>query len=109
SGTKATTGRAYQLKVEEARETPKVVTGTFSVNSIPAVVLFDSGATHSFISRNFSKQLNCSIERLNCPLVVEIADNRTITVTDVHCECTLEIYGEKFPIDLILIDTRELG
>ena len=29
------------------------------------------------------------------------------SVTDVHRGCTLEISGEKFPIDLILIDMRE--
>ena len=40
--------------------------------------------------------------------MVEVADNRTLTVTDVHRGCTLEISGEKFPIDLILIDMREL-
>jgi hypothetical protein len=59
------------------------------------------------MSRNFSKQLDCSIERLSCPLLVEVADNRTLTVTDVHRGCTLEISGERFPIDLILIDMRE--
>ena len=39
--------------------------------------------------------------------MVEVADNRTLIVTDVHRGCTLEISGEKFPIDLILIDMRE--
>ena len=30
--------------------------------------------------------------------MVEVADNRTLIVTDVHRGCTLEISGEKFPI-----------
>ena len=39
--------------------------------------------------------------------MVEVADNRTLIVTDVHRGCTLKISGEKFLIDLILIDMRE--
>ena len=35
---------------EEAEDTLNVVTGTFSIQAQPVDVLFDSGATHSFIS-----------------------------------------------------------
>jgi hypothetical protein len=34
---------------------PKVMLGMFDVHSIPATVLFDSGASHSFISQIFVK------------------------------------------------------
>jgi hypothetical protein len=34
-------------------EEPKVMLGTFDVHSTPATVLFDSGASHSFISQSF--------------------------------------------------------
>ena len=46
-------GRAYNLILEEAEVADGVITGTILVQSIPAHVLFDSGATHSFISANF--------------------------------------------------------
>jgi hypothetical protein len=36
--------------VEESQETPELVIGMFFVNDTSAVVLFDSGASHSFIS-----------------------------------------------------------
>jgi hypothetical protein len=38
------------MAVEEAQEAPNVVIGMFPVNDTYAVVLFDSGASHSFIS-----------------------------------------------------------
>jgi hypothetical protein len=38
---------------ETAAEAPEVMLGTFNINSIPATVLFDSGASHSFISQTF--------------------------------------------------------
>ena len=46
-------GRLNHINAEEALEAPDVVLGTFLVNSVPATVLFDSGATHSFVTREF--------------------------------------------------------
>ena len=33
------------------------MTGTFSIHNKPAVILFDSGATHSFISAKFGARV----------------------------------------------------
>jgi hypothetical protein len=41
------------VNAETAQENPQVVLGMFLVNSIPASILFDSGASHSFISAQF--------------------------------------------------------
>jgi hypothetical protein len=46
-------GRVNHVSTETAQENPQVVLGMLFVNSIPASVLFDSGATHSFISAQF--------------------------------------------------------
>ena len=37
--------RAFQFTVEDARSAPNVVTGSFLVNSISILMLFDLGAT----------------------------------------------------------------
>ena len=47
----------FSLTDEEASETPTVVTGTLLIDNCYAKVLFNSGATHSFISSNFAKYL----------------------------------------------------
>jgi hypothetical protein len=44
------------VDVEVAQENPRVVLGMFLVNSTPALVLFDSGASHSFITSQFVAQ-----------------------------------------------------
>jgi hypothetical protein len=46
-------GRVNHVAAELAAEAPNVVIGTFMVNTHPATVLFDTGATHSFITRSF--------------------------------------------------------
>jgi len=43
-------GRAYVMSKKAATTSGMVVTGTLFLNSKPFCVLFDSGATHSFIS-----------------------------------------------------------
>jgi hypothetical protein len=46
-------GRVNHVAMETAQEAQDVVFGMFLVNSAPALVLFDCGASHSFISAQF--------------------------------------------------------
>ncbi|KAI3682071.1 hypothetical protein L2E82_50219 [Cichorium intybus] len=105
--TMVTRGRVHQLTAEEPAITATVA-GTYLLDSEPAVVMFDSGATHSFVSRTFINRLGRSIGKLARPMVIEVADNRMIYVTDVYRGCTLEFSGVEFPIDLIPIAMRDL-
>ena len=70
--------------------------------------MIDTGATHSFVSRTFINRLGRNVGKLARPMVIEVADNRMIYVTDVYRGCTLEFSGVEFPIDLIPIAMREL-
>ena len=47
--------RVNHVKVDKAEEAPDVILGTLPVNSVPAKVLFDTGASHSFISQLFAQ------------------------------------------------------
>ena len=47
------TGYVHHISADEAQENPEVVIGMFPVNNIPAVILFDSGASHSFYFSEF--------------------------------------------------------
>jgi hypothetical protein len=49
------------VDAEVTQENPRVVLGMFLVNSTPASVLFDSGASHSFITSQFVAQHNMPI------------------------------------------------
>nr|ABA97145.1 retrotransposon protein, putative, Ty3-gypsy subclass [Oryza sativa Japonica Group] len=55
---------------QEAQSAPEVILGTFPVNSTPAVILFDSGATHSFISKRFAGAHGLSLVKLKIPMRV---------------------------------------
>jgi hypothetical protein len=56
--------------MEEAEEAPDVVIGMFFINDTSAVVLFDYGASHSFISTAYVEKHNMSIVLLRCKMIV---------------------------------------
>jgi hypothetical protein len=56
--------------VEEAQEAPDVVIGMFFINDTSVVVLFDSGASHSFISVAYVEKHNLPIALLRCQMIV---------------------------------------
>ena len=60
-----------------------ICVGTFLVNSVPALVLFDSGVIRSFVSLAFSQHISIRREALSQPLRVSIADEQAVYATDV--------------------------
>src|SRR3954470_23495650 len=69
-------GRVNHVGVEKAQKDPTIVMGTLLVNSVPTAVLFDSGASHSFISEAFARKYDWSFENLYPPLVVSSPGSR---------------------------------
>jgi hypothetical protein len=63
-------GKVNHVAVEEAQEAPDVVIGMFFINDTSAVVLFDSGASHSFLSIAYVEKHNLSIALLGCQMIV---------------------------------------
>jgi hypothetical protein len=58
------------VAVEEAQEAPDVVIGMFLVNDTSAVVLFDSGASHSSISAAYDGKHNLPLALLRWQMIV---------------------------------------
>jgi hypothetical protein len=59
-----------RVAVEEAQEAPDVVIGTFFVYDTSIVVLFDFGASHSFICTAYVEKHNLPIALLRCQMIV---------------------------------------
>ena len=62
--------RAFVLNPQDAQASNIVVTGTLTICSRQALTLFDSGATHSFVSPSFTLCLDMRFDVLNSPLIV---------------------------------------
>ncbi|HEY5235573.1 MAG TPA: hypothetical protein VIJ14_05305, partial [Rhabdochlamydiaceae bacterium] len=94
-------GRAFHMVADDARRDDEVILGTFLVNALPAYVLFDSGASRSFVSANFCAKFSMPRSLLEPVLEVEVAVGKPITVREKFDSCSIDIDGTVFPVSLI--------
>ena len=73
------------------------------VNGLSAHVLFDSGATRSFVYLALNKKFWDASGTLDSPLEVEIVDDHTVSAARVFQRSVLNVFEERFSIDLVLI------
>ena len=100
-------GRVFTLNPQEVHASTTAVTGTLLVDKLKARVLFDSGATHSFISPYFAKTLARDKVIMKSPLAIGIPAGKTIEVKYVFPTCVIEIDSKVYPADLIELDVLD--
>src|SRR3954470_10334173 len=100
-------GHANNIDVEEAQQQPATVMGTLLVNSVPATVLFDSGASHSFMSEAFAFSHNFKYETMKPPMMVRTPIGQCRTTMFVP-NTTIEIEGIEFLASPILLKSSTI-
>jgi hypothetical protein len=83
------------------------VLGTFLVNSVHAKILFASGTSHSFVTENFMDKGRLKPSRRDRLMIVQIPRSSVKTQLSYR-NVPLELYGEKFQADLIVLGTKGL-
>ena len=81
--------------------------GMFSVNEQPVTVLFDSGASHTFISEGCVVRLGLKIESMPKPYQIHSHGGKLITNQFVK-HVPLQLQGKFFPTALIMLPTQRL-
>ncbi|XP_028078926.1 uncharacterized protein LOC114280752 [Camellia sinensis] len=84
-------GRVFALVPGDVQNAATVVSGTFMVHGHSASVLFDSGSTHSFVSKLFAQNLDKTEETLSYMLCVSSPMGDSVLCTSVYCGCELEL------------------
>jgi hypothetical protein len=103
----AKTSRVNYTIMEDIPEGEQVLTGTFSLNRYPAVVLFDSGATHDFITKAYTQRCQLSIHHIDTPYLISTPGGRVVTKqTVVHAPFNLA--GKLYKLSLIVLDGQGL-
>jgi len=97
-------GKVNHVTAEAAAEAPNVVIGTFLVNSKPATVLFDTGATHSFITKSYVDQHNLHTSTLKRSMSVTSPGGELRT--NIVCpRVSIKIRGVEFSANLMVIES----
>jgi hypothetical protein len=78
--------------MEEAQEAPDVIIGMFLINNTSAGVLFDFGATHSFISAAYVEKHNLPMTLLRCQMIVS-SSRGDMPARQIYPKVNLKIRG----------------
>jgi hypothetical protein len=64
------TGCVNYTTMEDIPEGEQVLTGMFSLNGHSVIILFNSGATHDFVSKACTQKCQLVIEHISTPYVI---------------------------------------
>ncbi|RDX97586.1 hypothetical protein CR513_19623, partial [Mucuna pruriens] len=86
-----TIGRVFALSGVEASESENLIQGTCFINSYPLIVLFDSRATHSFISHGCTS-LPKLLSSLKYDLIIDTLAKNLITTSIIDQPCPDKLF-----------------
>lgn len=99
---KSVPARVFALSSQEAKESSEVVTGMITILDFPVRVLFDSGASHSFISESISVKLHLEPVDFTPGVSIMLPDGSCMFAS-TSCLVDIVIAGRTFRSDLIFI------
>jgi hypothetical protein len=94
----------YALTPGDIAASNSVVSGTLHISSGRAFVLFDSEATHSFVSNCFAKACCLESEALDINLAVATPIGSTILCTSIVKNCPIQVEGNIMPANLVVFE-----
>ena len=92
----------FALSGAEANQASDPVQGTLLLNTQPCNVLFDSGATHSFISFECVNRLNLPLSDSPYCFRIETSTNFPVLTSKVCLDCSVKVLGRVSSIDLVV-------
>ena len=100
-------GQVHYTTLEGIPKGAPVMAGTFAVNEQPVTMLFDSGASHTFISEGCVVRLGLKIESMPKPYHIHSPGGKLITNQFVK-QVPLQLQGNFFSTALIMLPTQRI-
>jgi hypothetical protein len=100
-------GKVNHVTSEEAQQAQDVILGMSLASSDPATILFDSGASHSFISSSFVAKYNLPIATMKHTVLVSSPGGEMRT-KHICPAVSISIRGVDFLSNLILLDSKDI-
>jgi hypothetical protein len=97
------TGRVNYTTMEDIPEDEEVLTCTFSLNGHPATILFDSRASHDFISKACTQKHQLVIEHIITPYLIRTPGGN-IATKQLVMATPLSLAGRIFRTNLIVLE-----
>jgi hypothetical protein len=101
------TGRIYYTQVATTPDGEPLMMGTFLVANHPAIILFDSGASHTFISKKFVEQHCISYHESKEGFKIQSPGGQIFT-REVAFQVPVTLAGRDFPTNIIVLKGQDI-
>jgi hypothetical protein len=101
------TSHANYTTVEEIPTREEVLASTFFLNEHPVIILFDSGASHNFMSSTYAKKAKLSLVTSAVPYVISTFGDR-VDANRIVQKAPLELSERIFSANLIILSGQDI-
>jgi len=102
------TGRVYAMTGAEAAGSGNLVMGYYVIAGMRCCVLYDSGATNSFVSNTCVERLGLPVRELQCELAVSTPASGLVRTSSLCARLPVEVEGRRYRVNLICLPLQEL-
>jgi len=100
-------GQVFHIEVETIPEGEPVMMGTFPIAKHPALMLFDSGASHTFINHTFVMKHGIPIGETKDHFYIQSPGERLSSKEMVY-QIPIEFGGYSFPTSMIVLKDQDI-
>ncbi|CAA0806336.1 Unknown protein, partial [Striga hermonthica] len=100
-------GEFYAVDQAEAEQQAGTMSGMVVLNNVPVFALFDTGATHTFISRRCLDAIGVRATTTIDPLEVSLASGRKIVTSAKASDLSLSIGGRVLSTNAFVLEMRD--
>jgi hypothetical protein len=96
-------GRVNFTTLSELPEGVPIMTGTFSINHQPVIILFDSGATHSFVSSKCGTKVGLDLYPTSGAYMIATPGGKILS-NQIYKKVPIQLGSNLIKTDLLLLD-----
>jgi hypothetical protein len=101
-------GRVNYTTMKDVPKGGHVLIGTFSLNGHPIIILFDSGATHDFISKAYTQMHKLTVKSIDTPYMIRTL-GRNVFTKQLAVSTPLNLAGKIYKTHLIILDGQGIN
>jgi len=101
-------GRVFALTSTEAAQSSNLIFDRCLLFNHSVLVLFDSRATHSFVSKECVRRLGLVVRDLGCKLTISTPTSGQVSTNSVCAQCSIEVAGRRFKVNLNCLSLKGL-
>jgi predicted aspartyl protease len=106
-GKRFSIARVNQVSADATAEGANIALGVFYINAITATILFDSGATHSFMFARYANTNELPLRNMKTPMIV-ITRKGPVEANYMTHRLTLTIMGRELWATPIILEDRSI-